>query len=192
MPLSNKRTLSYVLGLFGVGVMVAILGVFFGYLGPSDAARPKEVAEIHIEEIRAIPQGDFVRVIGPDGIAFVFKPTPEILEELPLLDDSVFDPEIESYVEELGVFIYWGISTRFGCLLLHAPRGSLEHFPNWPGGFYDPCHDSSYDYAGRTLSDPNLSYARFVKEVSNLYVPEVSIHRDGMVRMRGNETEYDR
>lgn len=187
--MNQKRVLTILAAAFTAVLVLATGAVLLGSLKPSATAEPQRLyTEIRIADIENLPPGEFTRAIGPAGVVYLFKPTAEILTDLDKLDRSVFDPEIRSYVEELDVFVYRGQSTRFGCLLLHAP----PDWPNWPGGFFDPCHDSSYDYAGRTLSDPDLAYSGFTKPVSNLYVPEILFSTDGVVRMYGNETQYDR
>jgi ubiquinol-cytochrome c reductase iron-sulfur subunit len=45
-------------------------------------------------------------------------------------------------------FIAIGICTHLGCVPNYRPDvGGIS--PDWPGGFYCPCHGSKYDLAGR-------------------------------------------
>ena len=44
-----------------------------------------------------------------------------------------------------------GICTHLGCLPGYLPtaRPPPTPAPNWPGGYFCPCHGSKYDLAGR-------------------------------------------
>lgn len=44
-----------------------------------------------------------------------------------------------------------GICTHLGCSPTFVP-GVGELGPNWPGGFYCPCHGSKFDLAGRVFT----------------------------------------
>jgi ubiquinol-cytochrome c reductase iron-sulfur subunit len=47
-----------------------------------------------------------------------------------------------------------GICTHLGCLPGFLPNPSAtEPVPNWPGGYFCPCHGSKYDLAGRVYSN---------------------------------------
>lgn len=43
-----------------------------------------------------------------------------------------------------------GICTHLGCIPVYKPHVH-ELNPQWPGGFYCPCHGSSFDLAGRVF-----------------------------------------
>ena len=45
-----------------------------------------------------------------------------------------------------------GICTHLGCVPLFEPQPDPTNpAPNWPGGFFCPCHASKYDLAGRVF-----------------------------------------
>lgn len=44
-----------------------------------------------------------------------------------------------------------GVCTHLGCSPLYVP-GVGQLGPNWPGGFYCPCHGSKFDLAGRVFT----------------------------------------
>lgn len=49
---------------------------------------------------------------------------------------------------EIAILI--GVCTHLGCAPLYRPdAGSPDIGPDWPGGFYCPCHGSKFDMAGR-------------------------------------------
>jgi len=45
-----------------------------------------------------------------------------------------------------------GVCTHLGCSPKYKPY-EKELGPEWPGGFYCPCHGSSFDLAGRVFKD---------------------------------------
>jgi ubiquinol-cytochrome c reductase iron-sulfur subunit len=58
-----------------------------------------------------------------------------------------------------------GICTHLGCVPSFRPQpGAPDLGPEWPGGFYCPCHGSRFDLAGRVFKN--------VPAPLNLVVPE--------------------
>jgi len=53
------------------------------------------------------------------------------------------------------VFVAIGICTHLGCSPSNAPAGAANpSLPSdWPGGFFCPCHGSTFDGAGRVFKD---------------------------------------
>ena len=57
-----------------------------------------------------------------------------------------------------------GICTHLGCSPLYKPnKNALEFGSNWKGGFFCPCHGSTFDLSGRVYKG--------VPAPSNLEVP---------------------
>jgi ubiquinol-cytochrome c reductase iron-sulfur subunit len=70
-----------------------------------------------------------------------------------------------------------GICTHLGCIPeLRAQRGSVG--PNWPGGYFCPCHGSRYDFAGRVYKG--------VPAPLNLPVPPYDFVSDTVIRLGEN------
>lgn len=172
-------------------VASAILGfavVFFGYLGPSEKANSlRPYSEYDLDLIRTMAPGEVIENLGVDGFVVIFKPTADQQDELERLSEVVFYPQITTYHDELGVFAVWGIGTSDAgaCVLMHAPKGHFSHQPRWPGGYFDPCFDVSYDYAGRTIRDREYTAVNWGREADNLRGPDISIYRGDMLRVRG-------
>jgi ubiquinol-cytochrome c reductase iron-sulfur subunit len=64
-------------------------------------------------------------------------------------------------------FVSIGICTHLGCIPSYRPeRGDAiaELGPDWPGGFYCPCHGSRFDLAGRVFKN--------VPAPTNLEIPQ--------------------
>jgi ubiquinol-cytochrome c reductase iron-sulfur subunit len=52
-----------------------------------------------------------------------------------------------------------GICTHLGCIPNYFPVPSAtDPLPNWPGGYFCPCHGSKYDLAGRVWSGVPAPY----------------------------------
>lgn len=78
---------------------------------------------------------------------------------------------------EYGVLV--GICTHLGCIPLFFPEASAtQPVPNWPGGYFCPCHGSKYDGAGRVFSGVPAPY--------NLPVPPHRYLTDTTIRIGEN------
>ncbi len=61
-------------------------------------------------------------------------------------------------------FVVIGICTHLGCVPLFRPEvAAADLGPDWPGGYFCPCHGSRFDFAGRVFKN--------VPAPSNLVVP---------------------
>jgi ubiquinol-cytochrome c reductase iron-sulfur subunit len=71
------------------------------------------------------------------------------------------------------------ICTHLGCLPGYMPKPDpTTPAPNWPGGYFCPCHGSKYDLAGRVFSGVPAPY--------NLPVPPHHFPDDHTVRIGEN------
>ena len=76
--------------------------------------------------------------------------------------------------------------THLGCVPLFDPKPDPTNpAPNWPGGFFCPCHGSKYDLAGRVFDGVPAPY--------NLPVPPYHFPNDKTVRVGENPagSNYD-
>ena len=78
---------------------------------------------------------------------------------------------------EIAVLV--GICTHLGCLPGYMPKPDpTSPAPNWPGGYFCPCHGSKYDLAGRVYSGVPAPY--------NLPVPPYVFVNDKTLRIGDN------
>jgi ubiquinol-cytochrome c reductase iron-sulfur subunit len=78
---------------------------------------------------------------------------------------------------EIAVLV--GICTHLGCLPGYMPKPDPSTpAPNWPGGYFCPCHGSKYDLAGRVYSGVPAPY--------NLPVPPYVFVNDKTLRIGDN------
>lgn len=72
-----------------------------------------------------------------------------------------------------------GVCTHLGCIPLFDPQPNpTDPAPDWPGGFFCPCHGSKYDLAGRVFQGVPAPY--------NLPVPPYFFPDDKTVRVGQN------
>ncbi|RPH40423.1 MAG: ubiquinol-cytochrome c reductase iron-sulfur subunit, partial [Burkholderiales bacterium] len=135
---------------------------FVSTFAPSERARaaggPVEV------DISDIPPGGAKTVEWRGKPVWVVRRTPEMLAALQGHDGDLADPlsavpQQPAYAKNAAraiapeVFVAIGICTHLGCSPSDAPRGSANpSLPaDWPGGFFCPCHGSTFDGAGRVF-----------------------------------------
>jgi ubiquinol-cytochrome c reductase iron-sulfur subunit len=110
---------------------------------------------------------------------------PKLLARLSDPDSSVLqqptyaDNWCRSIKPELLVLV--GICTHLGCIPKYFPNpNAVAPAPEWPGGFFCPCHGSKYDLAGRVFSGVPAPY--------NLPVPPYHLATDKILRVGENPT----
>lgn len=92
---------------------------------------------------------------------WIIRRTPEMLRHLSRFSEQLRDPE--SHVDQQPSYaqnqfrsikpeylVLIGLCTHLGCVPNYKPY-EKELGPDWPGGFYCPCHGSSFDLAGRVF-----------------------------------------
>ena len=116
---------------------------------------------------------------------FILYRTPKMLEGIEAQNGSRADPdsnrdmqpdyaknEYRSRRPEIGLYV--GICTHLGCSPKYFPLVASEPFdPNWQGGFFCPCHGSTFDLAGRVAKNKPAP--------DNLRVPPYSFVSDTVV-----------
>ena len=134
---------------------------------PSDRARAAGAA-VEVD-ISGIKPGEKLTVEWRGKPVWVVRRTPEQLAELPKLDPLLADPQSKRNPDELTpdyarnenrslkpeYLVVVGICTHLGC----SPSdkfvpGAQPSLPDdWKGGFFCPCHGSTFDMAGRVFKD---------------------------------------
>ena len=134
---------------------------------PSERARAAG-ASVEVD-ISGIQPGEKLTVEWRGKPVWVVRRTPEQLAELPKLDPQLADPKSKRNPGELTpeyarnenrslkpeYLVVVGICTHLGC----SPSdkfvpGAQPSLPDdWKGGFFCPCHGSTFDMAGRVFKD---------------------------------------
>lgn len=113
---------------------------------------------------------------------WVVRRTPEALESLKKVEGDLRDPASAESVQPDNVdkhhrgikpeyVVLVGICTHLGCSPLYRPEvAPADLGPKYLGGFFCPCHGSTYDMAGRVFSG--------VPAPTNLEVPPYRFDSD--------------
>lgn len=73
---------------------------------------------------------------------------------------------------------YWSVSARTLVVYQNTDQIPTRPAPNWPGGYFCPCHGSKYDLAGRVYRGVPAPY--------NLPVPPYHFPSPHVLRIREN------
>lgn len=144
--------------LGGVGALCAS-APFVSSWAPSEKAlalaAPVEV------DLSALEPGQQVTVAWRGKPVWIIRRTPEMLKSLDLKTEGLRDPD--SLAEQQPVYaknkhrsinpeylVLIGICTHLGCSPKYVPSPNTLG-EEWQGGFYCPCHGSTFDLAGRVF-----------------------------------------
>ncbi len=155
----------------GVGI-IPIAGVAINQMNPSADVLASLTTEVDISKIEA---GQAIKTIFQKQPLFVRHLTPaEIAEADKVPVDSLRDAETLAQRTKPGKeqwLITMGVCTHLGCVPLGASAGEIKgEF----GGYFCPCHGSSYDTAGRIRKGP---------APKNLMVPDYVFRSDTVVEV---------
>jgi ubiquinol-cytochrome c reductase iron-sulfur subunit len=157
---ADRRFWLLATGVAGGAAAVATAIPFVSTLAPSERAKaaggPVEV------DISDLAPGATRTVAWRGKPVWIVRRTPEMLAALHGHDAQLVDPQSArdqqpDYAKNTArairddVFVAIGICTHLGCSPNNAPPGSANpSLPaDWPGGFFCPCHGSTFDGAGR-------------------------------------------
>jgi ubiquinol-cytochrome c reductase iron-sulfur subunit len=166
----------------GTGAVGAILTAvpFVASWKPSESARAAGLpTEIDLTKIEA---GQMATFFWRKQQIYVLKRTPEMLATLAnhdgeLKDKDSKESEQPDYAKNAQrslkpeILVLIGICTHLGCLpKTRFTPNDASVMPNWPGGFFCPCHGSKFDLAGRVIAGSPASV--------NLRIPPYSFKGD--------------
>jgi ubiquinol-cytochrome c reductase iron-sulfur subunit len=145
-------------------------------------------------DLSRLGEGQQIVVLWRGAPMLIVNRTPEALKTLQeaSLVSHLSDPDSKvhqqpPYAEnwhrsvkpEYAVLV--GICTHLGCLPGYLPNPDpTTPAPDWPGGYFCPCHGSKYDLAGRVYSGVPAPY--------NLPVPPYNFINDKTLRIGENPT----
>ncbi len=168
----------------GAGIAATAIP-FLSSMAPSEAAKaagaPVEV------DITNIEPGKIVTVEWRGKPVWILHRTDAMLANLPqhndlLVDPASSEPQQPPYATNAvrairpPFFVAVGICTHLGCVPVYRPEpGAADLGPDWPGGFYCPCHGSKFDLAGRVFKN--------VPAPRNLEVPQYAYLHDTTLRI---------
>ncbi len=164
---TSKRTWLIASGCAGaVGGVAAVVPFVSSFL-PSERAKAAGAA---VEaDISAILPGEKMTVEWRGKPVWIVRRTPEQIAALPKLDAQLADPastrkpsdQAPDYARNANrsikpeFLVVVGICTHLGCSpsekFKTGPQPSLPD--DWQGGFFCPCHGSTFDLAGRVYKN---------------------------------------
>jgi ubiquinol-cytochrome c reductase iron-sulfur subunit len=161
---SERRRWLLIAGTAGGAAAMATAVPFVASFAPSERAKaaggPVEV------DISDIPPGGSKTVEWRGKPVWIVRRTPEMLAVLKGHDAELVDPlsrqeQQPPYAANPArairedVFVAVGICTHLGCSPTEVPKGSANPSvpADWPGGFFCPCHGSTFDGAGRVYKN---------------------------------------
>lgn len=163
---ASKRTWLIASSCVGAAGGIAAAVPFISSFQPSERAK---AAGAPVEaDISALQPGEKMTVEWRGKPVWIMRRTPEQLAALPKLDAQLADPKSErtayptpDYARnevraiKPEYFVAVGICTHLGCSPSDKfQTGAQPSLPDdWQGGFFCPCHGSTFDLAGRVYKN---------------------------------------
>lgn len=157
----RRRMLLLTAAVAGAGVAATAVP-FVASLAPSERARAMG-ASVEVD-IGDIPPGGSKTVEWRGKPVWIMRRTPEMLAALSAHDAELADPasrkdQQPDYARNPQrsirpeLFVAVGICTHLGCSPTQLPAGTNNPAvgSDWAGGFFCPCHGSTFDLAGRVF-----------------------------------------
>ncbi len=183
---NNERRRFLTVVTSGIGAVGGIFAAtpFVLSMAPSERAKAAGApVEIDISKLKP---GQMVKEIWRGKPVWVVSRTPEMLESLKAIEAELQDPMSASSVqptnaqnefrsEKPEILVLIGICTHLGCSPVEkfaiGPASGISD--DWPGGFFCPCHGSTFDMAGRVYKN--------VPAPDNLPVPPYKFLNDSLI-----------
>lgn len=163
----SKRTWLIATSCVGAVGGIAAVVPFVSSFQPSEKAKAAGAAvEADISQLKP---GEKMTVEWRGKPVWILRRTPEQLATLPTLDPQLADPDSTRKPDEQApdyarnatrsikpeYLVAVGICTHLGCSpsdkFTPGPQPSLPD--DWQGGFFCPCHGSTFDLAGRVFKN---------------------------------------
>jgi ubiquinol-cytochrome c reductase iron-sulfur subunit len=181
---SRRRLLTAATGVVGAVGVGAAAWPFLASLRPSAKARIVGApVEVYIGNLEP---GQLARVQWRGQTIGIMRRTERMLEQLPTLQGRLRDPDSSTASQQPDyarneyrsirpeVLVLNVHCTHLGCVPQVVPEIGPQPFDSdWRGGFFCPCHRSTFDLAGRVYSG--------VPAVLNLLVPPYTFMDDNHV-----------
>ncbi|MES2757841.1 MAG: ubiquinol-cytochrome c reductase iron-sulfur subunit [Pseudomonadota bacterium] len=160
-PNPRRHFLGVATSAMGTVGLVAVGIPFVKSMSPSERARaaggPVDVA------LATLPPGTITTVEWRGRPVWILHRTPAMLAALGGHDADLADPGSKEDQQPFyarnparaarpEIFVATAVCTHLGCIPSFRPDLAPPDLgPNWPGGFFCPCHGSTFDLAGRVF-----------------------------------------
>ena len=191
----RRDFLKLVTGAMAAVATGAVVWSFIDSMNP-DKATIAAGAPIDVD-LKPIAEGQQIVLLWRGKPMLVVKRTPAAVKSLQskTIVDRLSDPNSDVHQQgtyaknwhrsikpELAVMV--GVCTHLGCLPGYFPTPSATTpVPDWPSGYFCPCHGSKYDLAGRVWKGVPAPY--------NLPIPPYKFLSDTMIRIGENPTGHN-
>lgn len=158
----RKLLLAISTGVGAVGVVATAIP-FIESMEPSEAAK---AAGAPVEaDVNRVDPGKLLTIEWRGRPIWIVHRTQEMLRSLDKHDNLLADPRSEQPQQppyaanptrsiKPDFLVMVGVCTHLGCIPVYRPEpGAADLGPEWPGGFYCPCHGSKFDLAGRVFKN---------------------------------------
>ena len=160
----SRRNLVFATAAVGGVATVATAVPFVASMLPSERAK---AAGAPVEaDISKLTPGEMMRVEWRGKPVWIVYRTQEMIDTLKKINDQVADPESKrpmqpDYIkgEERSIkpeyLVVVGICSHLGCSPTDKLKEGAESgmAADWPGGFFCPCHGSTFDLSGRVYKN---------------------------------------
>lgn len=162
---AEKRTWLIASSAVGAVATAAVAIPFVASFQPSERAKAAGAA---VEaDISALKPGEKMTVEWRGKPVWIVRRTPEMLADLAKNDPQLVDPQSAVASQQPGYtqnparainpeyLVAIGICTHLGCSPSDKfTTGAQPSLPDdWRGGFFCPCHGSTFDFAGRVFKN---------------------------------------
>jgi len=163
-----------------VGLLASSIPFISYWLPSVDTEAAGEPIQVDLAPLKPEQQ---LTVVWRGKPIWVIRRTQWMLDSLSKLNNFLRDPDSiddqqPPYAKNIyrsikpEFFIAVGVCTHLGCIPTYRPDvGSIS--PEWLGGFYCPCHGSTYDLAGRVYKN--------VPAPKNLEIPPYGYINDSLI-----------
>ncbi|HEY9017185.1 ubiquinol-cytochrome c reductase iron-sulfur subunit [Thiomicrospira sp.] len=171
--IKRRQVLAGATGVVGAVGAAFVAVPFLGSWQPSEKAK---AAGAPVDaDVSGLQPGQMMTLSWRGKPVWIVRRTPEMLERLTTLDELLRDPDSNVSIQpdycqnpsraiKPEYLVVVGICTHLGCAPLYRPAmNSTDMAEGWRGGFFCPCHGSSFDLAGRVF--------RSVPAPTNLEIP---------------------
>lgn len=158
---SDRRTWLLATSAMGVAAVGAVAVPLVSSFAPSERAKAQGAS---VEaDISGLAPGDMMTVEWRGKPVWILRRTPGMLADLEDMPDLA-DPGSKTgqqpeYARNTAraikpeYLVVIGICTHLGCSPVTLPEGTANASvpADWQGGFFCPCHGSTFDFAGRVF-----------------------------------------
>lgn len=144
-------------------------------------------------DVSAIEPGMMISVEWQGKPVWIVRRTKEMLDTLAKHDEKLVDPNSKvpqqpEYANNIyrsikpEYFVVLGVCTHLGCSPTYRPELAPPDLgPDWPGGWFCPCHGSRFDLAARVYKG--------VPAPTNMIVPPHKYLSDGRILIGDDSKE---